>query len=109
MENKTYSVGSIVRVGEIKACIVGITFDEQDSNLIKSYMIVPYPTGYTGSESCRLVRAEEIELISEGYYSDMSNAFIHYIDQLELAANMEDAETIRGYLDQISMQQSEEV
>lgn len=106
MENKTFSVGSIVKVGSRKACIVGIAFDELNRQLVKCYMLVPYPVGYTDGESCRLARAEETELIYEGYRSGMSEAWIHFADHLEFAAKKADAETIRGYLKQIAVQQS---
>lgn len=98
MADKTFPIGSIIKTGEHLGIITGITFDEIDNKLVKSYVIAQYPIGYTGVDYLRQIPATEAELISEGYRSPAAEPFLNYVDQLDIASEMADAETINRYV-----------
>ncbi len=99
MAEKTFPVGSIVKVGEHKAIVTGIIFDEIDDRLVKSYIIAAYPIGFTGAEYLRQIPASEAELIWEGYRSPAAKPFLNYMDRMDMASDLADAKTIYGYLE----------
>ena len=103
MGKKTLPVGSIVEIKGIKAMVTGIRFDEsEDGYLAKSYLIVPYPYGFSGSESCRLVRADETETVWESPRTAQAEAYLSYVDNMEIAAEKADAKTILDHFAKLS-------
>lgn len=107
MEKKTFPVGSIVKIKETRAMVTGIRFVEIDGYMMKSYLVVSYPCGYIGEESCRVVRADEAELIWEAPCTEKSGAYLRYIETMEIVAQKVDAKTLRNHFSQISKKRLE--
>lgn len=100
MAGKTYPVGSVVKMNDWMGIVAGITTDETENRLVKSYILVPYPIGFTGTEYLRLVPAEETELISEGYRSQAAEPYLTYMDLIDEASEKADAQTIKKYMEE---------
>ena len=98
MATKTYPIGSVVQVKDLKALIIGVRMMEEKKKLVKSYLIVPYPTGYSGWEHVRVIPASEVTMISEGYRSPAADPYLNYMDLLDLAADQADTRTINNSL-----------
>ena len=91
MENRTLRVGSLIKYGNGKAMVIGCTFEEAANKMVKKYLVVPYPAGYTGKDSLHVMEAKNVESFWEGYHGALSGAYTKYMDMLEIAANMTDA------------------
>ena len=100
MAEKTFPIGSIIKTGEHMAIITGIFLDETDNKLVKSYVIAQYPSGYLGADYLRQIPAADAELVSEGYRPPAAEPFLNYMDRMEIAAEMADAETINRYVEE---------
>ena len=94
MAGKTYPIGSIIKIEDKMALVIGVRMIEEDNKLAKSYLIVPYPTGFTGWEHVRVVAASECEPVSEGYRSAAAEPFLAYMDNMDIASEVADARTI---------------
>lgn len=101
MAKTTLPVGSVVETGHGKALIVGCTFTEKNDKMKKTYMIVPYPAGYAGEDSLRLIEAENVQLVSDGYHGMLCEAYTKYMDVLEAAADMTDAATFKREMEKV--------
>ena len=91
MENRTLRVGSLIKYGNGKAMVIGCTFEEAANKMVKKYLVVPYPAGYTGKDSLHVMEAKNVEPFWEGYHGALAEAYTKYMDMLEIAANMTDA------------------
>lgn len=61
MESRTLRVGSLVEYGKGKAMVIGCTFEEAANKMVKKYLVVPYPAGYTGKDSLHVIDAKNAE------------------------------------------------
>lgn len=95
MEIKTYPVGSVIKADETTYLVVGIKFMEQGNRWVKHYKIVPFPAGQFDEKSLRVVKAEDVELIREGYKNDMSEALLRFFNKIDKLSQENDAETIK--------------
>lgn len=100
MAERTFPVGSIIKTGDQMAMIIGTVFDEVEDRLVKSYIIVAYPIGFTGWEFLRQIPAADAVLVSEGYTSPAAEPFLHFMDNLDIASEMADAQTINTLLEE---------
>lgn len=98
MENKTLPIGSVVKAGNGKGLVVSGILREKEGKIKKYYLIVPYPAGFTGRDSLYQIEADRAELIFEGYRGMFSRAYLDYMDGMERAAGMTDAETFKKEL-----------
>lgn len=94
MESVTYPVGSVVKADDTTYLIVGIKFYDQDNRFVKHYMIVPFPAGQFDSQSLRAVKADDVELIREGYRNDKSDAFLNYYNMIDNLSRENDSATL---------------
>ena len=83
MSKNTYPVGSVVKIGDVKALIVGIYFQEIDGKYIKSYKVISCPAGYLKEDSIRTVPAEQTELVSAGYRGKHTDDYLKYMDTMD--------------------------
>ena len=83
MAEKTYPVGSIVKIGDAKAIIVGISFQETGDKYCKFYQVIKYPVGYLNERSIRSFPAEQVELVSAGYRGSHTDSYLKYMDDMD--------------------------
>lgn len=91
MESITYPVGSVIKADNTTYLIVGIKFFDQDNCFVKHYVIVPFPAGQFDSNSLRVVRADDVELIREGYRNNETDAFLNYYDVIDRLSKKHDS------------------
>lgn len=98
MAEKTFPIGSIIKIGDQMAIVAGILFDEMEGRLVKSYVIAQYPIGFTGADQLRQVPAKEAQLVWEGYRSPAAEPFLNFMDRMDMACDLADAQAINDYL-----------
>ena len=109
MESRTLRVGSLVEYGKGKAMVIGCTFEEAANKMVKKYLVVPYPAGYTGKDSLHVIDAKNAEPFFEGYLGALAGAYTKYMDMLEFAANMTDAAGFRREMENAQKELEKEV
>lgn len=83
MEYKTLPLGTVIRINDAKAIIVGYDFDESDNKLSREYVVLPYPKGYSNPNDLKIVSGDDFEVIQRGYENEYSHAAALYIDGIE--------------------------
>lgn len=108
MEEKTLPVGSVVKMKEHMALVVGVIMKETEKeDLIKMYKIVPYPSGYNDGSSVRLIEASKVQTVFEGYHSEFAEPYLKYVSRIETAVKQFGASAVKEGLKEL--QEMEEV
>lgn len=108
MEEKTLPVGSVVKMKEYMALVVGVVMKETEKDdLVKMYKIVPYPSGYNDASSVRLIEASKVQPVFEGYHSELAEPYLEYVSHIETAVKKFGASVVKEGLKEL--QEMEEV
>lgn len=83
MEFKTLPVGTVIRINDAKAIIVGYDFEESENKLSREYVVLPYPKGYSNPDDLKVVSGDDFEIIQLGYKNEYYNAAALYIDGID--------------------------
>ena len=84
-DNIIYPVGSIIKFKSAVCLIVGYLTEGKKKGEKVSYILLPYPSGYVDADSFAQIPCDEVELISEGYKNELSDAYIEYIKTFNIA------------------------
>ena len=65
---KLLSLGTIIKVNEIKVCIIGYTSVEKEGTSVMGYLVVPYPLGFVNIDNVFFIPIHmDFEIVAEGY------------------------------------------
>lgn len=65
---KLLPLGTIIKVNEIKVCIIGYTSVQKEEASVVGYFVVPYPLGFVNIDKVLFIPAGmDFEIIAEGY------------------------------------------
>lgn len=95
-----YPTGSVIKVREKLALIVGYDFAELEDKLRLHYLLVPYPTGFGKMEEVRLLPAQDAELMIPGFHTDVFAVLAQYFSQIDALAQTMPAAQMRACLKQ---------
>lgn len=102
MEEKTLPVGSIVKMKEYLALVVGAVINEtEDGSLVKMYKIVPYPSGYNNGSSVRLIEASKVTEVFEGYHAEFAEPYLKFLSIVEDAVQKYGSAKVKEGLKQL--------
>ena len=108
MKEKTLPVGSVVKMKEYMALIVGVVIKETENNdLVKMYKIVPYPSGYNDGSSVRLIEASKVQAVFEGYQSEFAEPYLKYVSRIEAAVKEFGASAVKEGLKELQEEMEE--
>ena len=95
MEYKTLPLGTVVRINEAKAVIVGYDFVETGTKLSREYLVLPYPKGYASPKDLKLVSDRAFEVIHRGYENEQYNAVALWVDSIERSAQQMNVDELK--------------
>lgn len=98
MKTTIYSLGTVVKIEDATALIVGYGFEEKNDRLVPYYQIVPYPTGYRGS--IKQAGISDVKIIEEGYHSDIAKLMTQHFATLSDFAQDIPADQMTEYINQ---------
>lgn len=75
-------LGTIIKVNEIKVCIIGYTSAEKDAAAVCGYFVVPYPLGFININKVFFIPQNmNFEIIAEGYKTKASEQILDTISK----------------------------
>ena len=92
---KVLPIGSIVKIGNNKALIVGHHQSEKDGYYVYNYILAKYPYGHSKKGALKCVPLEGIdEVLFEGYQDEKSTAYTAILEKLADNYKKVDVKTI---------------
>lgn len=77
---KLLSLGTVIKINDCKACIIGYSTTERDSKTISGYILVPYPIGFTNIDKAVFIPFDtKFDVLAEGYSTEISNRMLNLI------------------------------
>lgn len=80
MNKEIYHLGAVVEYFGMKLLVIGYDFLENDDHLKLAYKVVPFPRGFIDKE--KLIEYDKVNLIRDGYSSDITDRFVQGFDML---------------------------
>lgn len=75
---KLLPLGSVIKINEIKTCVIGYSFVEKDNTTIGGYFVVSYPLGFINIDKVFFVPQNSVfETLSEGYKTISSEKILN--------------------------------
>lgn len=77
---KLLSLGTVIKINDCKACIIGYSSTERESKTICGYILVSYPIGFTNIDKAIFIPFDaKFDILAEGYSTEVSNRMINLI------------------------------
>lgn len=102
MGTETYTIGTVIRVGENLAMIAGHEFVEKNGKLQFYYVILPYPLGYQSMESVKRLPEGNYEVIHSGMLSQIGQSLGNLYSCIRRAADSVTPEEIKYALEHLN-------
>ena len=75
-------LGTIMKVNEIKVCIIGYSSVETDETSVLGYFVVPYPLGFININKVFFIpQNKKCEILAEGYKMKSSEQILDMISK----------------------------
>ena len=94
---KLLPLGTVIKIKNCKACIIGYSTTMRESKTICGYFLVSYPIGFTNIDKAVFVPADEqFEVLAEGYSTMISSKVLDMIaDGIESLKDVSREDLIR--------------
>lgn len=83
MMTEIVPIGTVVQYISSRAMVVGYTYLESGAEMKLMYVMVPWPTGFTKQDDCRVVSPEKVSVIAMGATTQEGTLVLQYHNRIQ--------------------------